>query len=100
VLLGFAFVFFWIVLSWDLSMSLDLHFQSTMYGWWFFMSAWVTALASFTILTAAWRRYLDRYDLITEKHFHDLGKHVVITEIKVTEKTGRCAHTFLKGSSP
>jgi hypothetical protein len=74
VVLGFAFVFFWIVLSWDLSMSLDLHFQSTMYGWWFFMSAWVTALASFTILTAAWRRYLDRYDLITEKHFHDLGK--------------------------
>jgi hypothetical protein len=74
VFLAFAFVFFWIVLSWDLSMSLDLHFQSTMYGWWFFMSAWVTALASFTILTAAWRRYLDRYDLITEKHFHDLGK--------------------------
>lgn len=74
VFLGFAFVFFWIVLSWDLSMSLDLHFQSTMYGWWFFMGAWVTALASFTILTIAWRRYLDRYDLITEHHFHDLGK--------------------------
>ena len=71
---AFAFAFFWIVLSWDLSMSLDLHFQSTMYGWWFFMGGWVTALASFTILTIAWRRYLDRYDLITEKHFHDLGK--------------------------
>jgi len=55
-------------------MSLDLHFQSTMYGWWFFMGAWVTAIASCTILTIAWRRYLDRYDLITEKHFHDLGK--------------------------
>ena len=74
VFLAFSFAFFWIVLSWDLSMSLDLYFQSTMYGWWFFMSAWVAALASFTILTIAWRRYLDRYDLITEKHFHDLGK--------------------------
>ncbi len=74
VFLAFAFAYFWIVLSWDLSMSLDLHFQSTMYGWWFFMGSWVTALASFTILTIAWRRYLDRYDLITEKHFHDLGK--------------------------
>jgi len=74
VFLAFSFAFFWIVLSWDLSMSLDLYFQSTMYGWWFFMSAWVAALASFTILTVAWRRYLDRYDLITEKHFHDLGK--------------------------
>jgi hypothetical protein len=74
VFLAFAFAYFWIVLSWDLSMSLDLHFQSTMYGWWFFMGAWVGALASFTILTVAWRRYLDRYDLITEHHFHDLGK--------------------------
>jgi hypothetical protein len=74
VFLAFAFAFFWIVLSWDLSMSLDLHFQSTMYGWWVFMGGWVTSLASFTLLTMAWRRYLDRYDLITEKHFHDLGK--------------------------
>jgi hypothetical protein len=74
VFLGFAFAFGWIVLSWDLSMSLDLHFQSTMYGWWVFMGGWVTALASFTILVMAWRKYLDRYDMITEKHFHDLGK--------------------------
>ena len=74
VFLGFAFVFGWIVLSWDLSMSLDPHFQSTMYGWWFFMGGWVTALASWTIIVMAWRRYLDRYDLIQDKHFHDLGK--------------------------
>jgi hypothetical protein len=74
VFLAFAFAFGWIVLSWDLSMSLDLHFQSTMYGWWVFMGGWVAALASFTILTMAWRKYLDRYDVITEKHFHDLGK--------------------------
>jgi hypothetical protein len=74
VALAFVWAFGWIVLSWDLSMSLDLHFQSTMYGWWIFMGGWVAALASFTLLTMAWRRFLDRYDLITEKHFHDLGK--------------------------
>ncbi|HUQ19760.1 MAG TPA: hypothetical protein VM099_09125 [Gemmatimonadaceae bacterium] len=74
VFLGFAFAFGWIVLAWDLSMSIDPHFQSTMYGWWVFMSGWVAALASFTVLTMAWRRYLGAYDLITEKHFHDLGK--------------------------
>ncbi|HLA15211.1 MAG TPA: hypothetical protein VJZ25_09330, partial [Gemmatimonadaceae bacterium] len=74
VFLGFAFVFGWIVLSWDLSMSLDPHFQSTMYGWWFFMGGWVAALASWTLIVLAWRRYLGRYDLIEEKHFHDLGK--------------------------
>ena len=74
VFLGFAFAFGWIVLSWDLSMSLDPHFQSTMYGWWFFMGGWVTAIASWTIIVLAWRRYLGRYDLIQDKHFHDLGK--------------------------
>ncbi|MDP9204703.1 MAG: hypothetical protein M3P12_04485 [Gemmatimonadota bacterium] len=74
VFLGFAFVFGWILLSWDLSMSLDPHFQSTMYGWWFFMGGWVAALASWTIIVLAWRRYLSRYDLIQDKHFHDLGK--------------------------
>ncbi|HYU53475.1 MAG TPA: hypothetical protein VEK37_11040 [Gemmatimonadaceae bacterium] len=74
VFLAFAFAFGWIVLSWDLSMSLDPHFQSTMYGWWFFMGAWVGALASWTLIVLAWRRYLGRYDLIQDKHFHDLGK--------------------------
>jgi hypothetical protein len=74
VFLAFAFAFGWIVLSWDLSMSLDPHFQSTMYGWWFFMAAWVGALASWTLIVLAWRRYLGRYDLIQDKHFHDLGK--------------------------
>jgi hypothetical protein len=74
VFLGFAFAFGWILLSWDLSMSLDPHFQSTMYGWWFFMGAWVASLASWTLIVMAWRRYLERYDLIQDKHFHDLGK--------------------------
>jgi hypothetical protein len=74
VFLAFAFAYGWIVLSWDLSMSLDPHFQSTMYGWWFFMGGWVAAIASWTIIVMAWRRYLGRYDLIQDKHFHDLGK--------------------------
>ncbi|HEX3534346.1 MAG TPA: hypothetical protein VHT23_09000 [Gemmatimonadaceae bacterium] len=74
VFLAFAFAFGWILLAWDLSMSIDPHFQSTMYGWWFFMGGWVAALASWTIIVMAWRRYLNRYDLIQDKHFHDLGK--------------------------
>jgi len=74
VTLGFVFSFGWVVLAWDLSMTLDVHFQSTLYGWWFFMGGWLGSLMSFSLLVMAWRRYLNVYDLITETHFHDLGK--------------------------
>ena len=74
VALVFAFAFGWSFMAWDMSMGLDLHFQSTLYGWWVFMGGWVAALASFTLLVMWWRRYLDVYDLIGENHFHDLGK--------------------------
>ena len=74
VLMVFAFALFWIVMSWDLSMSLDPHFQSTLYGYWFFMGAWVAAIAAWTLITMAWRSHLRRDDIITDVHFHDLGK--------------------------
>ncbi|HEU4565666.1 MAG TPA: hypothetical protein VFS05_13485 [Gemmatimonadaceae bacterium] len=74
VWLCLAFAFFYTVFSWDFSMSLDLHFQSTLYSWWFFMGGWLTALMSWSLLVMWWRRHLGAYDLITENHFHDLGK--------------------------
>jgi hypothetical protein len=74
VLLALVFAMGWSVLAWDLSMTLDLHFQSTLYGWWVFMGGWVVALMTFTLLVMWWRKHLDVYDLITENHFHDLGK--------------------------
>ena len=76
VWLVFAFAFGWSVLSWDLSMGLSLHFQSALYGWWFFMAGWVNALALFALLTMWWRNHLGAYELVREVHFHDLGKLV------------------------
>ena len=76
VFVVFAFALFWIVMSWDLSMSLDPHFQSTLYGYWFFMGGWLAAIASWTLITMAWRKFLARQDMITDVHFHDLGKLV------------------------
>jgi hypothetical protein len=73
VWLALVFGFGWSVLSWDLSMGMSLHFQSALYSWWFFMGGWLCALTSFTLLVLAWRKHL-RTDLITEGHFHDLGK--------------------------
>lgn len=74
VVLCLAFGFFMSLLSWDLSMTLDMHFQSTLYSWWFFMGGWLGALMSWSLLTMWWRRHLNAYDLVTDHHFHDLGK--------------------------
>ncbi|HEU5174119.1 MAG TPA: hypothetical protein VFT96_05140 [Gemmatimonadaceae bacterium] len=74
VWLGFAFAFGWSVLAWDLSMGMTLHFQSALYSWWFFMGAWLCALTLFSLLMLAWRRFLAADHLITESHFHDIGK--------------------------
>ena len=74
VFLALAFGYGWSILAFDLSMGLSLHFQSTLYGWWFFMGGWLCALTSFTLLVLAWRRFLHADALIRENHFHDLGK--------------------------
>ena len=74
VFLVIAFAWGWSVLAWDLSMGLSLHFQSTLYSWWFFMGGWLNALAAFALLTMWWRRHLGAYELVKEVHFHDLGK--------------------------
>lgn len=74
VFLALAFGYGWSVLAFDLSMGLSLHFQSTLYGWWFFMGGWLCALTSFTLIVLAWRRFLHAEAFIGENHFHDLGK--------------------------
>jgi hypothetical protein len=74
VFMVICFAYVWTVLAFDLSMTLDLHFQSTLYGWWWFMSAWVACLMSFTLLTMWWRKALHAESLVVERHFHDLGK--------------------------
>lgn len=74
VIICLLFNFFYLMISWDMSMSLDLYFQSTMYGWWFYMGAWLAAIMSWSLLVVWWRRYLRAGDYITEHHFHDLGK--------------------------
>jgi hypothetical protein len=74
VILALLFGYGWTVLAFDLSMTLSLHFQSTLYGWWFFMGGWLCSLTLFSLLVMAWRRFLGAEALIGENHFHDLGK--------------------------
>jgi len=74
VFMVLAFGYFGEVMSFDLSMTLDMHFQSTLYGWWSFMTAWLGSLGSFALLTMWWRKTLRAESLIVERHFHDIGK--------------------------
>ena len=74
VALCLLFGYGWPVLIWDYSMSISLHFQQTMYGWQVFMGGWLIMLMSWAIMMRAWRKRLGAYDLITDSHYHDLGK--------------------------
>jgi hypothetical protein len=74
VVLCLLFGFGWTVLAWDYSMTLSLHFQSTMYGWQVFMGGWVVMLMTFSMMLFWWRKHLNVPDLVTENHFHDVGK--------------------------
>lgn len=74
VFLAILFGFGWSMLAWDLSMSMDFHFQSTMYGWQVFMGGWLVNLMVFALLIRGWRNFLGAGDVIGESHFHDVGK--------------------------
>ncbi len=74
VFIVLTFGFFWSLLSFDLSMTLDGHFQSTLYGWWAFMTGWLGALTLLPLIVMWWRRRLAVESLIGDGHFHDMGK--------------------------
>ena len=75
VIMAILFGFGWCVLAWDHSMSLDYHFFSTMYGWQVFMGGWLVALMIWAVLIRWWKgQFAELPELITEKHYHDIGK--------------------------
>ena len=74
VVLAMVFAYGWSLLSYDLSMTLSLHFQSTMYGWQFFMGAWLVALMSWNLITRWWDAQHNLGHIVGESTYHDLGK--------------------------
>lgn len=74
VILTIVFGYGWSFLAFDLSMGMSLHFQSTLYGWWFFMGAWLCSLTLLSLLVMWWRSFLGLEEYVKENHFHDLGK--------------------------
>jgi hypothetical protein len=74
VVMTLGYAFFWELLAFDMSMTLDMHFQGTLFGWWEFMTGWVSALMLWSLITVWARRNLHAESLIETRHFHDLGK--------------------------
>lgn len=61
------------IFSFDVIMSLEAHFFSTMFGWYNFAAMWVSTLAIIT-LTAIWLRTKGYMEWITQDHLHSLGQ--------------------------
>jgi len=75
VVMALVFGFGWCVLAWDHSMSLDYHFFSTMYSWQVFMGGWLVALMIWSVLLRFYKgMFPELPELVTEKHYHDVGK--------------------------
>lgn len=72
ILVAYAVVFS--LLGFDLIMSLDPHWYSSLFGGYFFMSSLYLGLAGIAVITIVLRMTLGLEQWITASHFHDLGK--------------------------
>ncbi len=70
ILYTLVFSFF----AWDLIMSLDPHWLSTLFGPYYFMSSFVAALGTTIILSIMLRRRLGLEEYLDDHHYHDIGK--------------------------
>ncbi|HPV77958.1 MAG TPA: hypothetical protein PLX31_23880, partial [Gemmatimonadaceae bacterium] len=58
----------------NISMTSQPPMNITMYGWQVFMGGWLVMLMFFSLLVRWWRDFMGAHDVITETHFHDIGK--------------------------
>ncbi len=73
-ILGLLYALVLSLIAFDLIMSLDPHWYSTLFGAYYFVGSFYTGLAALIILSALFRNAVDLKPLIHSKHFHDLGK--------------------------
>lgn len=79
---GALFLVFFAVFSstsvWDWIMSIDVHWYSTLFGWYVFAGMWCTTMIVLVTLTLYLKKlgYLPK---VNESHIHDLGKWTFAT---------------------
>jgi len=59
--------------AWDWIMSVDVHWFSTLFGWYIFSGMWVTAMIVMILLVLHLKRR-GHLEQVNENHMHDLGK--------------------------
>ncbi len=74
VALAATFGWFMPYLVFDLSMSADPHFQSTMYGWQVFFGGLLSFIMLTTLVVRYWKKELHLEGIIGDNVLHDLGK--------------------------
>ncbi len=80
---GFKYAIFFLVffmlaesaLSWDWIMSLDPHWFSSLFGWYIFASAIVSAVTVIA-LVAMYLKSKGYLEFVNDSHIHDLGKYM------------------------
>ncbi len=79
---GALFLVFFAVFSstsaWDWIMSIDVHWFSTLFGWYIFAGAWCSAMVVM-VLTTLYLKKLGYLPKVNESHIHDLGKWTFAT---------------------
>jgi hypothetical protein len=74
---GATFLVFFAVFSstsaWDWLMSIDVHWFSTLFGWYTFAGMWVSAMVVMVLLTL-YLKSLGYLPKVNDSHIHDMGK--------------------------
>ncbi len=59
--------------AWDWLLSIDVHWFSTLYGWYIFSGMWVSAITAM-VLIIVYLKKLGYMEFVTESTIHDMGK--------------------------
>lgn len=59
--------------SWDIMMSIDTHWFSTLFGWYNFATMWVAGLSIIALIILHLKKK-GHFQHVNENHLHDLGK--------------------------
>lgn len=73
-IMGLCYAFAFSFVAFDLVMTLEKGWHSTLIGPYFFMGAFLGGIALTSLLTVLYRRQLGLEDVIESHHLHDLGK--------------------------